>query len=274
MKKVKTKKLLFKIFLPLLLVFMLLFNLTACSQDRFMGKGEYLKNLPAGGLIDCTITLRINSYGDHWETYELPFVLSYNDAPITVTNFVYLVQSGFYDYTKFDENANAEMVDAAKPVMHRLEKSAECFILQGGGYKTNSTNSSDIVELRTGGLDYTIKGEFEDNGWNNNNISHKAGVISMARQSAYDTAASEFFITFNDCSEAYDGQYAAFGYIKSDVKIDGKLLNVLSSMTTSSERFSFSTTYLSNYPKNKIEILSITLPSNLISFPKSLQIAK
>lgn len=103
-------------------------------------------------------------------------------APITVENFVELVQDGFYDGLTF----------------HRIEPG---FVIQGGDPQGNGT----------GGPGHTIKGEFKANGVNNT-ISHERGVISMARAQDYDSAGSQFFITLDDAT-FLDGQYAAFGTV-------------------------------------------------------------
>ena len=85
-------------------------------------------------------------------------------APITVENFIGLVKSGFYNGLTF----------------HRI---MDGFMIQGGDPKGNGT----------GGSDEKIKGEFAANGVQND-LSHKRGVISMARSSAYNSASSQFFI--------------------------------------------------------------------------------
>ena len=103
-------------------------------------------------------------------------------APITVQNFLDLAGSGFYDGLTF----------------HRIMKPS---MIQGG----------DPLGNGTGGSGTNITGEFALNGWNNP-ISHKAGVISMARANPYDSASSQFFICVAD-SEFLDGQYAAFGWV-------------------------------------------------------------
>ncbi len=101
-------------------------------------------------------------------------------APITVENFVKLAKDGFYDGLTF----------------HRI---IEGFMIQGG----------DPEGTGMGGSKDQIKGEFAANGVENN-ISHKRGVISMARSQAMDSASSQFFICHED-SDFLDGQYAAFG---------------------------------------------------------------
>ena len=116
-------------------------------------------------------------------------------APITVKNFLILVNSGFYDGLTF----------------HRI---IENFMIQGGDPNANGTGGN----YDEGGNKITIKGEFSNNG-HKNDISHKRGVISMARSGnqyypslAYNTASSQFFICNAD-SPHLDGDYAAFGWV-------------------------------------------------------------
>lgn len=109
-------------------------------------------------------------------------------APITVQNFVDLVNDGFYDGLVF----------------HRVIPG---FMVQGG----------DPSGTGMGGPGYTIKGEFAKNGWNNP-ISHLRGVVSMARTSDPDSAGSQFFITHSD-STFLDGDYAAFGNVVRGIDV-------------------------------------------------------
>lgn len=103
-------------------------------------------------------------------------------APNTVNNFISLVKSGFYDKNTF----------------HRLVPG---FVLQGG----------DPDGTGTGGPGYSIKGEFTNNGFENN-LKHTKGVISMARSNDKDSAGSQFFIMLGT-STYLDGDYAAFGKV-------------------------------------------------------------
>lgn len=113
-------------------------------------------------------------------------------APITVANFIKLVNEKFYDGLTF----------------HRIMSG---FMIQGG----------DPLGNGTGGSDETIKGEFSSNGVENN-ISHKRGVISMARSSDPDSASSQFFIMHQD-STYLDGEYAAFGKVTKGMKVVDKI---------------------------------------------------
>ena len=124
--------------------------------------------------------------------------LNPNEAPITVENFVKLAKSGFYNGLTF----------------HRVIKG---FMIQGGCPKGNGT----------GGPGYEIKGEFAANGVQNN-ISHKRGVISMARAYDPDSAGSQFFIMHKD-GNFLDGQYAAFGETVEGIEVVDKVAAVRTS---------------------------------------------
>ena len=109
-------------------------------------------------------------------------------APITVANFVKLVNEGFYDGLTF----------------HRIISG---FMIQGG----------DPLGNGTGGADQDIKGEFAANGWNNP-IAHERGVLSMARSSAPNSASSQFFI-MHQAAPHLDGSYAAFGKVLTGLEV-------------------------------------------------------
>lgn len=121
--------------------------------------------------------------------YGVIVVELYQDiAPNTVANFISLAKEGFYNGLTF----------------HRV---IEGFMIQGGDPDGNGT----------GGPGYSIKGEFTDNGFENN-LSHVPGVISMARATPYDSAGSQFFICTADCT-GLDGQYASFGKVTSGLDV-------------------------------------------------------
>ena len=118
--------------------------------------------------------------------------LDADTAPITVTNFVKLAQEGFYDGLTF----------------HRI---MDGFMIQGGDPNGNGT----------GGSEENIKGEFSNNGVDND-ISHTRGTISMARASDPDSASSQFFIVQAD-STFLDGDYAGFGHVTEGMDIVDKI---------------------------------------------------
>lgn len=108
-------------------------------------------------------------------------------APISVKNFVELVEKKYFDGVIF----------------HRIIKD---FMIQTGGYKINENNELYECDGVT-----PIEGEFASNGHPENTLSHELGVISMARTSIKNSATSQFFICAAPCAWL-DGEYAAFGY--------------------------------------------------------------
>jgi peptidyl-prolyl cis-trans isomerase B (cyclophilin B) len=114
-------------------------------------------------------------------------------APITVTNFLNLVDNKFYDGLTF----------------HRI---IDGFMIQGG----------DPTGTGMGGSDEKITGEFSANGYTNN-ISHVRGVISMARSTDMNSASSQFFIVQKD-STYLDGQYAGFGHVTEGMSVVDKVV--------------------------------------------------
>lgn len=135
------------------------------------------------------VEITVKGYG------KIDLELDADVAPITVTNFINLVNDKFYDGLTF----------------HRI---IDGFMVQGG----------DPLGNGTGGSSKTIKGEFSDNGINNS-ISHVRGVISMARSNSYDSASSQFFIVHED-STFLDGKYAAFGKVTSGMDVVDELVKV------------------------------------------------
>ena len=142
------------------------------------------------------VEIKVKDYGI------IRLTLDADTAPITVTNFIKLVKSGFYDGLTF----------------HRIING---FMIQGGDPNGNGT----------GGTGTTIKGEFSDNGVMNS-LSHVRGVISMARggdryyiengqlvhDMGYDTGSSQFFIMHKDRPQL-DGKYAAFGWVTEGMEV-------------------------------------------------------
>ena len=110
-------------------------------------------------------------------------------APKTVANFEKLVKEGFYDGLIF----------------HRVISG---FMIQGG----------DPEGTGCGGSKETIVGEFVQNGFTANDLSHTRGVISMARTSFPNSASSQFFIVHEDAT-FLDGQYAAFGKVTEGMDV-------------------------------------------------------
>ena len=155
-----------------LILILTCFSLTGCSKDYTKGK-HYVE-------------ISVENYG------KIKLELDADVAPITVSNFMKLVNQKFYDGTKF----------------HRIIYG---FMIQGGAPKEGEEPE-------------TIVGEFSANGYQND-ILHERGVISMARANAMDSASSQFFIVHQD-SPHLNGKYAAFGHVISGMSVVDKLAQV------------------------------------------------
>lgn len=161
--------------------------LTVAIAASFMlggcgGKKEDSGSASGASSKEVAIEIDIKDYG------VIKAVLYPEVAPITVENFVKLAKEGFYDGLTFHRNISGFMIQGGDP--------------SGDG---------------TGGSPNEIKGEFAANGVENN-LSHKRGVLSMARSNDPNSASSQFFIVHQD-STFLDGQYASFGEVTEGIEV-------------------------------------------------------
>lgn len=198
MKKVITK---------ILLILGILLTIAGIS---FVSYGIYKKltlNIP-----NPVATMKVEGYGT------IKIELYPDKAPNTVANFIRLANRGFYNGTTF----------------HRTMPN---FVIQGGAKDGDTTASpmlSDIMDNVEKDEAYNIPGEFIANGYENNNLKHEKGVISMARsdysswgytKEGYNSAGCQFFIMTEDNSQL-DGIYAAFGKVVEGMDVVEKISNV------------------------------------------------
>lgn len=134
-------------------------------------------------------------------------------APESVSNFIALANKGFYNDLTF----------------HRIMKD---FMIQGGDVNGDGTGNAKLSNIKDVNededKDYTIKGEFRNNGVNNK-IPMEEGTLAMARASySYDSASSQFFIVTaeNEQTEALYGDYAAFGKVIEGLDVVHKIEEV------------------------------------------------
>ena len=198
MKKVITK---------ILLILGILLTIAGIS---FVSYGIYKKltlNIP-----NPVATMEVEGYGT------IKIELYPDKAPNTVANFIRLANRGFYNGTTF----------------HRTMPN---FVIQGGAKDGDTTASpmlSDIMDNVEKDEAYNIPGEFIANGYENNNLKHEKGVISMARsdysswgytKEGYNSVGCQFFIMTEDNSQL-DGIYAAFGKVVEGMDVVEKISNV------------------------------------------------
>ncbi len=180
--------------LSLTLAFMMTVAFCSCGYKPSATKTD-TTNSESASTPDLTVTntvdITFKGMGD------VRVELYGKEAPITVENFMKLVNEKFYDGLTIHRNVPG-------------------FVIQGG----------DPLGNGTGGSKDTIKGEFLSNGVDNY-ITHERGVISMARSSLPDSASSQFFIVLSDSAKtSLDGQYAAFGKVVSGMDIVDKIAQI------------------------------------------------
>ena len=175
-----------------LILIMTLITLSGCSLKKLFVKENIKEELMEGKVY---ASIDVQDYGI------IKLELDASVAPITVTNFVNLANSNFYNGLTF----------------HRI---MDGFMIQGGDPDHNGT----------GGSSKTIKGEFKNNGVENN-ISHVRGVISMARANDPNSASSQFFIVQQD-STFLDGNYAAFGKVTEGMEVVDSIASKVSPLAT------------------------------------------
>lgn len=144
-------------------------------------------------------------------------------APNTVNNFISLVKKGFYNGLNF----------------HRI---INCFMIQGGCPEGTGM----------GGPNYSIKGEFSQNGFKND-LKHTEGVLSMARSMRPDSAGSQFFI-MHKAAPHLDGAYAAFGKVIEGMDVVNK---IATTRTTYGDR-----------PVKEQKMASVTVDTFGIDYPE------
>ena len=144
-------------------------------------------------------------------------------APNTVNNFISLVKKGFYNGLNFHRIINGFMIQGGCP--------------EGTGM---------------GGPNYSIKGEFSQNGFKND-LKHTEGVLSMARSMRPDSAGSQFFI-MHKAAPHLDGAYAAFGQVIEGMDVVNK---IATTRTTYGDR-----------PVKEQKMASVTVDTFGIDYPE------
>ena len=179
--------------LVILLTICTIFSFSACNRDDDTPSPSapaYTTSLPEAEGVTNFVQFTMNN-GATFVVELYPQL-----APITVANFKTLVSQKYYDGLTF----------------HRICKD----LIQGGDIDGDGLSSPNQPY---------ITGEFASNGCTYNTISHKRGVISMARTTNPDSAYSQFFIMQED-HPSFDGSYAAFGCVVAGIETIDELTNV------------------------------------------------
>jgi len=165
---------------------------------KTIGSRFLLALVPAGFFVACAFAqpsaVPSNSNESqvaelHTTAGEIDIRLMPDVAPNHVKNFIDLAKRGFYDGTKF----------------HRVIPQ---FMIQGGD---PNTIKGEKDTWGTGGSESTVNAEFSD-------VSHKRGIVSMARAKDPNSATSQFFVVVAD-STFLDHKYSVFGEVTKGMDV-------------------------------------------------------
>ncbi len=163
---------------------------TPSSQNMLEPKGPMIKTLKDFAPISAKEATIVTNKG------EITFTLFQDKVPLTVTNFLTLAKSGFYNGVRF----------------HRIIAD---FMAQVGDPLTKDPTQQPM--WGTGGPGYTIMDEFDPS------LKHDSeGIVSMANTGQPNTGGSQFFITFKE-TPWLDGHHAVFGKVTKGMDVLRKL---------------------------------------------------
>ena len=123
-------------------------------------------------------------------------------APGHVDNFVRLANEGYYDGTTFHRVIPGFMIQGGDPNSKDDDRSND----GQGGHSANGPNTF-------------VNAEFSQD------LTHKRGILSMARAQDPNSAGSQFFIVVAD-SNFLDKQYSIFGEVIKGMDVADKIVNV------------------------------------------------
>lgn len=200
-----------------------LFSVAGCTNENanFMTDEEIAayKSVYEQGLtgsMTLEFVREFNEQADVKFRANIKFNLSYTDAPITVTNFVNLVQSGFYN-APADEKDNPLTLESIGSDYAVFGSKKYQIVYNEDGEEEKDDEGETLYEYKSVETEYTIKGEFKANGWKNNTIDFTKGNVlfmNMADTTKYDSAFCQFGITTGAlASDTMKGSYAAFGWV-------------------------------------------------------------
>ena len=210
-------------------------------------------------------TMEVEGYGT------VKIELYPDKAPDTVANFIRLANRGFYNGTTFHRTMPNFVIQggakdgdtAASPALsdiydldsvlndkntfetileeyydgeYTLDDDASTVITSYSQMKSYIKNTEDGQSYFDNFLnqEYTIEGEFIANGYEENNLKHETGVISMARSDysdygyntiGYNSAGCQFFIVMEN-NNYLNGLYAPFGKVVEGMDVVEKIANL------------------------------------------------
>jgi peptidyl-prolyl cis-trans isomerase B (cyclophilin B) len=143
-----------------------------------------------------------------------------DDAPVTASNFVDLVENGFYDGLMFHRVEEGFVAQGGDPQSRDPEVPPE--ELGAGGFIDPETGEERNIplEIKPAGAEEPIYSQtFEEAEITvAPELPHTEGAIAMARTNDPDTASSQFYFALDDLPQL-DGNYAVFGSVTDGMEV-------------------------------------------------------
>lgn len=192
----------------------LLVSMTGCNSVSFLSAGQISNLVNEYGKPQAEMTVEY-TLNEKTTRLVLVYNLEVEKAPITVANFINLVNDGYYDNVVFDS---------------RISSSTNSWI--AGRYTYNPDEDLEYNYYKTKDVGYTILGEFYQNGWelpvdeadkDNEEITDgnaKFSLFSLAMYhessvSSFDKASTAFFMTTSSTQTENYKNYAVFATLAS-----------------------------------------------------------
>lgn len=247
----------------LILTLIILLSFTGCSNGRFLNDKEILKDVtnPTGKIYLKVYNEELDKVVVAERVYE--FELFYYKAPNTVTNFISLINSGYYTDKSFERN--------------------DAFVTFGEYKFVNETDDDGVLTKTKEKVEkkYKIVGEFTNNKWTKNDETAGSGSLVMGREtdtedpkSKYNTAYADFKILtiVNKTRIEYEKDYCVFGKI---TKLPDGTKFSEAGLTQQLLDYFFKTDYSTEYSLSnpvKFMITKIEIDTKGVTYPAPLTI--
>lgn len=192
----------------------LLLTMTGCNSVGFLSEGQINKLVSEYGKpqVEMVVEYTLN---EHTTRLEIVYNLEVEKAPITVANFINLVNKEYYNNVVFDS---------------RISSTTNSWI--AGRYLYKDGEDREYNYYQTEDVGYTILGEFYQNGWqlpvdeadkDNEEITDgnaKFSLFSLAMYhessvASFDKASTAFFLTTSSTQTENYKNYAVFATLAS-----------------------------------------------------------
>lgn len=211
----------FKVIAVVLVVMMLMMTLTACSSSSFLSDSKIAKLVEQYGTPTMDVVIEY-TYEDSVTQITLSYELQLETTPITVVNFINLVEAEYYNAVTEDDVTTSHIFGTGFSSTNAL---------LAGKYTQSISTDEDVDDTfsLSETLDYTILGEFVQNGYvldvaddeededvtdSNNTVElFSLAMYYGSTASTFDDANGQFILTTSSVNTVNYQNFAVFAYL-------------------------------------------------------------